>query len=62
MDKPTSDEERAAIEQQLVAVRDSIDASLASVLDAIQALGLPDDLLKRMAPPEFWDPLYQSKK
>ena len=62
MNKPTSDEERAAIEQQLVAVRDSIDASLASVLDAIQALGLPDDLLKRMAPPEFWGQLHQSKK
>lgn len=62
MDKPTSDEERAAIEQQLVAVRDSIDASLASFLDAIQALGLPDDLLKRMAPPEFWDQLHQSNK
>ena len=62
MDKTTSDEERAAIEQQLVAVRDSIDASLALVLDAIQALGLPDDLLKLMAPPEFLDQLHQYKK
>lgn len=62
MDKPTSDEERAATEQKLVAVRDSIDASLAQILATIQALGLPDDLLKRMAPPEFWDQLHQYKK
>lgn len=62
MDKLTSDQERAAIEQQLVAVRDSIDASLAQILGTIQTLGLPDDLLKRMAPPEFWDQLNQYKK
>lgn len=62
MDKPTSDEEQAVIEQQLVAVRDSIDASLAKILVTIQALGLPDDLLRRMAPLEFWDQLHQYKK
>lgn len=62
MEESNSDGERAEIEKQLVAVRDSIDASLAQVLATIQALGLPDDLLKRMAPPEFWDQLHQYKK
>lgn len=62
MNKPDSEEERSAIEQQLVAVSDSLDASIAQILGAIQALGLPDDLLKRMAPPKFWDQLHQYKK
>ena len=50
-------EEQAALHKQLIAASASIDASLAQIVLTLDALGIPEELLKRMAPPEFWEQL-----